>query len=138
MFQRYFVGVAMRHRNFTRETYSARGIKSGHTKILRTLEEHDDCIQVEISRYCDIKPATTVSLLNVMEKDGLIERHSVPEDRRALHVTLTDKGRAQLTVLDELDETLSAALLDGFTPEEAAAFQDYLERMKQNIERFGR
>ncbi len=138
LFQRYFIGVAMRHLNFTRETYSARGIKSGHTKVLRTLEEYGDCIQVEISRYCDITPATTVSLLNVMEKDGLIERHSVPQDRRAIRVCLTEKGRAQIAVLDELDETLSEMLLDGFSPEEATSFQNYLERMKQNIERFSR
>lgn len=137
MFQRFFVGVAMRHRNLTREIYSARGIKSGHTKVLRTLEERDGCIQVEISRNCGIKPATTVSVLNVMEKDGLIERRPVPEDRRAIGVYLTERGRAQLAVLDELDEVLSEALLQGFTAEEAAAFHHYLERMKQNIERFG-
>lgn len=138
MFQRFFVGVAMRHRNLTREVYSVRGIKSGHTKVLRALEEHDGCIQVEISRKCGIKPATTVSVLNVMEKDGLIERRSVPGDRRAIGVYLTERGRTQLTILDEMDVVLSEALLKNFTPEEAAAFNDYLERMKQNIERFGR
>ena len=138
MFQRYFVGIAMCHRNFTRETYSEKGIKAGHPKVLRTLEEHDGCIQVEISRYCGIKPATTVSLLNVMEKDGLIERHTLPEDRRAIRVTLTEKRREQLAGLDEMDAVLSEALLEGFTEEETAAFQDYLERMKQNIERFNR
>lgn len=138
MFQRYFVGVAMCHRNLTREVYSARGIKSGHTKVLRTLEEHDGCIQVEISRNCGIKPATTVSVLNVMEKDGLIERRPVPGDRRAIGVYLTEQGRAQLVILDELDEILSEALLKGFTPEETAMLNDYLERMKQNIERFGK
>ena len=73
-----------------------------------------------------------------MEKDGLIERHTLPEDRRAIRVTLTEKGREQLAGLDEMDAVLSEALLEGFTEEETAAFQDYLERMKQNIERFNR
>ena len=138
LFHRYFVAVAMRHRNFTRETYSARGIKSGHTKVLRALEEHGSCIQVEISRICDITPATTVSLLNVMEKDGLIERHTVPEDRRAIHVELTERGREQIAIRDELDQRLTENLLDGFSSEEIAQFRNYLERMKQNIERVSR
>ncbi len=138
MFHRYFIDVAMRHRNFTREAYSARGIKSGHTKVLRTLEECGACIQVDISRNCNITPATTVSLLNVMEKDGLIERHAVPKDRRAMNVELTQKGLEQIAVMNELDQHLSAILLDGFSSEEAAEFEDYLERMKQNIERFSR
>ena len=135
MFQVKFIGIALRHQNLTRETYARRGIKSGHPKVLRTLQTHDGCMQVELSRLCGITPATTVSLLNVMERDGLIERRAVPDDRRALGVHLTEKGRAQLDILDELDISLSHELLEGFTPEEARQFENYLERMRKNIAR---
>ena len=135
MFQENFIGLSLRHQNLTREVYGRRGIKSGHPKVLRTLQSHDGCMQVELSRLCGITPATTVSLLNVMERDGLIERRAVPGDRRAFGVHLTDKGRAQLDILDELDVSLSRELLHGFTPEESRQLEHYLERMRNNIER---
>lgn len=135
LFHTDFIGVSIKHRNMTREVYAAHGIKMGHTKILRTLERYGERIQVEISRDCGITPATTVSLLNVMERDGLIERHTVPQDRRAVSVVLTDKGREQLAVIEKLDALISEQLLVGFAPEEVATLKAYLERMTENIER---
>ena len=69
------------------------GLTPGQPKILDYLLHHDGAIQKEIAMFCHIEPASLTTILNGMEKKGYIERKSVENNRRSLHVYLTKTGR---------------------------------------------
>ena len=71
------------------------GLTPGQPKILDYLLHHDGAIQKEIAMFCHIEPASLTTILNGMEKKGYIERKSVENNRRSLHVYLTKTGICQ-------------------------------------------
>ena len=50
------------------------------------------CTQVELSRELMQHRSNITGLVDRLESRGLVRRRDVPADRRAFHVTLTDKG----------------------------------------------
>ncbi len=46
----------------------------------------------EISKLLQVTPPTVTQLLKGLEANGLIERHIDPRDRRAVGITLSEKG----------------------------------------------
>ena len=69
------------------------GLSSGQPKVLEFLLENEGSDQKTIAANCEIEQATVGTILNKMEKDGLIERRQVVGNRRSLFVYMTAKGR---------------------------------------------
>ena len=68
-------------------------------------------------------------LIEKLRQKGLVERCTCPTDRRAVDVTITDKGLALLAVLDEAE----TAWLDTFkklTPEEVDTLNRLLGKLR--------
>lgn len=61
----------------------------------------------EISRLLNVTPPTVTQLLKGLEANGLVERHTDLTDRRAVGITLTEKGtRVIMQASAELSATL--------------------------------
>lgn len=73
------------------------GLTPGQPKILDYLLHHDGAIQKDIAIFCHIEPASLTVILNGMESKGYIERKTVGNDRRSLHVYLTETGKSMRT-----------------------------------------
>ncbi|MDE6580452.1 MAG: MarR family transcriptional regulator, partial [Ruminiclostridium sp.] len=58
----------------------------GHPKILDYLKDHNGTVQKEIAEACHIEQASLTSVLNGMEKKGLITREMRHGNRRSLYV----------------------------------------------------
>lgn len=58
------------------ERVAEEGLSSGQPKVLEFLLEHDGCMQKEIAHACSVEAASVTSLLNKMERDGLVQRRS--------------------------------------------------------------
>ena len=71
-------------------------------------------------------------MLDRLEEKGFVERCRHPEDRRVIHVHLTDKGEqmAELMIKTAMN-TLNHFLRD-FTPDEIELFKGFLRRMIAN------
>jgi DNA-binding MarR family transcriptional regulator len=61
----------------------------------------------EISKLLQVTSPTITQLLKGLEANGLIERHIDPADRRAVGITLTEKGER---VTEQAAEAFSASL----------------------------
>ncbi len=89
--------------------------------------------QLDIVRLTRLKPPTVSVLLRRMEEEGYVTRVTDETDRRAVRVTLTQKGldfdREQLARLSTNDHQAVA----GFTPEECATLEALLMRMRDNL-----
>jgi DNA-binding MarR family transcriptional regulator len=112
-------------------------IKShGRYTLLRILyfARGDPLTQVEITNLMKVTSPNITYLIGVLEKDGLVERRTDPQDRRASLVELTPAGVAlaerQVPAMAEFMTRMS----EGFSEEEKAQFYDYLERFRQNAD----
>lgn len=74
--------------------------------------------QIEIARRIGVEGATLTRMLDTLEKDGLVERLAVPNDRRAKQIRLTGQGEKILAEIMARADELRNELLVGLDPEE--------------------
>jgi len=79
--------------------------------VLRTLIEQKDITQSQLSATITSDPNTVASLVNRMEKAGLIERESHERDRRANRLRVSRSGRARYKLAREVAVTLQGEVL---------------------------
>ena len=109
------------------------GLTPGQPKILDYLLHHDGAIQKEIAMFCHIEPASLTTILNGMEKKGYIERKSVENNRRSLHVYLTKTGREYADRLNLEFAKIESKALKGFSETSKQQLYDLLGRIYQNM-----
>lgn len=71
------------------------GLTPDQFTALRTLLEHDGISQRELTSLMSSDPNTVASLVNRMEKAGVIERQTHEQDRRANRLRLKAVGHAK-------------------------------------------
>lgn len=64
----------------------------GMDEVLSKFGSKDGMRLSELGRCAGLEPSTITGLLDRMERDGLVYRANVPNDRRAQKATLTEKG----------------------------------------------
>ena len=92
-------------------------------------EPNGPLTQNELSRMLLVDKSNITSLLDRMERDGLIRRNEVAGDRRSYHISLTDAGREAIDRIDPLYQEVVAGIMSAFTPEE----EDELIRLTQKL-----
>lgn len=105
----------------------------GQPKVLDYLSGHDGAVQKEIASECHIEPASLTSILNGMEKKGLIIRKMREDNRRYLYVYMTEKGREAVRIVNAAFEEIEHAVLEGFSQEEKEMLLMFLERIHANF-----
>ena len=67
----------------------------------------------ELAKMAGLEPSTMTGLLDRMERDALITRSAVPNDRRAQHISLTQRGyNVRESVLKIVDQVLDEVFRD--------------------------
>lgn len=109
------------------------GLSPGQPKILFYLTEHNNCMQKDLAENCDVEPATISRMITNMEESGLIRRNIQKENRRAVTISITEKGQEAYRHWQDIFADVEQKELKGFTPQEQANFKDYLNRIYQNF-----
>jgi DNA-binding MarR family transcriptional regulator len=73
-------------------------------------------------------------MLDRLEGKGLIRRNRCAEDRRLMHLELTDEGRAAYPRMREISLAVANRFLRGFSKAEARQLEAMLSRMLENAE----
>ena len=71
-------------------------ISMTHFHLLSMLERHGSITMSRIAELLNVSVSNATGLIDRIEERGLVERVRLPSDRRAVHVQLTDEGRAKL------------------------------------------
>jgi MarR family transcriptional repressor of emrRAB len=88
-----------------------------------------------LSEACQEKAANLTRVSDELVARGLIERGPKPGDRRAVMISLSERGRALIEqVLPEITAMVNAAY-DGFTPEELGQLAALQARVIGNLAR---
>lgn len=109
------------------------GLSPGQPKLLNHLASHGQCLQKDLASALDVEPGTVSKLLNAMEENHYITRSSIPGDKRATLIALTDEGRRLSTLYTAHMSKLQFHMLEGFSEEEKVAFEDMLCRAYHNM-----
>jgi len=104
--------------------------------ILSCLWCKDGQTATEIAQRICLDGSTITGILDRMENKGLLERQSDPNDRRAIRVVLSDKGRQLEKPLGEVVKASNQRVLDIFTKEEQELFVESLKRVADNISKW--
>jgi DNA-binding MarR family transcriptional regulator len=99
------------------EGFAAEGfpeVKASYGSVLIPLFEEDGLRMGEIARRARLSKQTMTTMVRLCERDGLVERHPDPEDRRATLVRLTTRAKrfrpAAERVLERLERDATGAL----------------------------
>lgn len=110
------------------------GLYRGQPPLLHILWEHEGITQSELSKKMHIQPATLTKMLQRMEHAGLIIRKADPADQRVMRVYLTQAGWGIQTVVRTHERQIGVEMLANFSPEQQALIQDFLIRMRNNLQ----
>lgn len=81
-----------------------------------------------------VEGPSMVSMLDRLERDGLVERVASPTDRRVKLVQLTEDGGKVFAEVKKEAAAFRALLLDGVDPDELAGATRLLEALRKRIE----
>lgn len=105
----------------------------GHWTFLRALWERDGLTQKQLSDEVGVMEPTTLMAVRAMEARGWVERRQRADNRKNVHVYLTDCGRALKDVLVPLAEEVNATGAKGLTADEIAVARRVLLTMITNL-----
>lgn len=109
------------------------GLTSGQPKILEYLSELEGVEQKTIARSCEIESATVGSILDRMEKSGLIERRRREGNRRSLYVYLTPAGRDAAAQTEKIFAAAEERAFAGMSQEEIALLRGGIDKVYENL-----
>ena len=109
------------------------GLTIGQPKVLDYLKEHDGSNQKEIARACFLEAGSLTSILNRMEEKGLVERRMLNGNRRSFHVFLTENGKKNQELVEEMFAEIEKDALDGISSEEFETFMEVYRKIYGNL-----
>lgn len=92
-------------------------LKARSYSVLALAAEHSPS-QRELAEFLRLDPSQIVSLIDELEKRGLVERHTHPADRRANIVVATDAGRALFARAQKSARSVELSLRARVAPED--------------------
>lgn len=116
---------------------TAQGIEAfngAQGRILYVLWQEDGVPIKTIAERCGLAITSLTTMLERMEKSGLIIRQQDSGDKRKTLIFLTDKAKALKEDYDAVSDRMSALFYQGFTEEEIRNFEEHLERIRLNLE----
>ena len=104
------------------------GISPQQYNILRILKGANDPLKVQVvkERMVERSPNAT-RLMDKLCAKQLIDRIPCPEDRRVVHITITDKGKQ---LLNDISDNFNDDILKNITENEATQLSDLLDKLR--------
>ncbi len=89
-----------------------RGVSMSNLHVLSMVERHGELAMSRIAEALDISLSNATGLVDRMEERGLVERVRDAEDRRVVHVRLSEAGRDALSDLEVYQDAAVGRILD--------------------------
>lgn len=114
--------------SFQNDFFKPFGISPQQFNILKILNGANEPLKVQVikDRMIDRSPNATRLMDKLCEKQ-LIERIPCPDDRRVVHIVITEKGKQ---LLNAISDNFNDELVKNITPHEAQMLSDLLDKMR--------
>jgi DNA-binding MarR family transcriptional regulator len=93
----------------------------------------DGLFMSELSQLLMVSGGNITGITDNLERDGLVERIMLPEDRRARKVCLTEKGRAAFEQMAAVHESWINDWLSSLSAQEQHQLYALLGKLKQSM-----
>ncbi|AWI05408.1 MarR family winged helix-turn-helix transcriptional regulator [Clostridium drakei] len=113
--------------------YGITGVQSMILGFVYHKSEERDIFQKDIEEVFDIRRSSVTSVLQLMEKNGYIERVSVSEDARLKKIILTKKGLEIQRKVHESIIKIEKYLRDELSDDEMYILIHLLDRLSKKI-----
>jgi DNA-binding MarR family transcriptional regulator len=97
--------------------------------VLVIIEANPDLKQSELARATHLDRSTVVTVIDNLERRGLVERRAALHDRRSNAIRLTDAGSALLRQLKRKVDQHEKRLLENFADGELEVFLKLLQKV---------
>ena len=111
----------------------AHGMTRAQWGVLFRLQRNEGLKQSELADLLEVQPITLTRLIDRLCDNGLIERRSDPNDRRAKRLFLTPAAKPVLEKVTATAETMMASVLAGLDPAAREAMRASLTVIKSNL-----
>ncbi|MEU1518704.1 MarR family transcriptional regulator [Streptomyces sp. NPDC005811] len=119
-------------RRFVENRLRAGGASVARLRALRMLARAERPLRMrDLSEMTGVAARTTTSIVDSLERDGLVERVRHPDDRRAFLLRLTDDGLRCHREAEEVDRLALAEATAGLTPEDRERFRALLTVVRE-------
>lgn len=98
---------------------------------LRILAMEGDVTPSSLSQYLELNKSSVTSLIDSLEKEGLVIRNPDPDDRRKCFISLSSEGRQYLEVFDEFMDLISERIACHLSDLE---YEEFLSSMRKVVE----
>ena len=125
--------VARLLRTYADQRVRQYGMTRAQWAVLARLEHFEGLKQQELADMLDLQPITLTRLVDRLCANGLIERRSDPNDRRAKRLYLTPQARPLMDRLADLGADMMDTVLEGFDLKTIERMTAELARVKENL-----
>jgi len=87
----------------------------------------------DLARAADLNPGAMTRLLDKLEARGLLVREADPNDRRALHIHLTQAGFTMWRDIDQCGQRVRERALRGMDDDTRTQLTRLLEQVRDNL-----
>lgn len=105
------------------------GVEPRAYAVLQALTDEDGQSQRRLSERLGIHRNVMVTMIDKLERQGLVKRMPHPADRRAFAVTLTERARELVPALDAEVSAQEDEITAGLTSTEREEMLKYLQRV---------
>jgi DNA-binding MarR family transcriptional regulator len=109
-------------------------LSAAQFSVIASLAGEDRRSASDLCKVISYDAGAMTRMLDRLEGKGLIRRTRSPDDRRLVHLELTDEGRAAWPRMRELALAVANRFLRGFTKAEARQLESLLARMLENAQ----
>lgn len=104
-----------------------------HVRVLKIITKKPQCTAVDIANFLDRDKAQVTRLLSALIKQELIVKEPNPEDKRSQCLAITERGKAIVVQLSEVDNEMFEKMKIGIDSDELATFERVAKAMAQNL-----
>lgn len=124
------------HKKSSFREFQKLNLTTGQPKVLSILHQKEGYLQKDLAKRAHVEPATMTSILNNMEKKGLIYKEVtfVSGGKRANAIFLTEKGREISIKVDKIVDNMEKLSFQGFSDNEKQLIINLLDRIQSNLQ----
>lgn len=125
------------HKNFSRAFHQAGSsscnLNKNQSKAVLIIGAVGEIMPTTLGKCLDLQKGSLTSMIDALEKEGIVYRRGDPGDRRKILVSLTEKGKDYRDKLTEKFETNCSEVLNRLAEEDIAAYQESLKTMLNTL-----
>lgn len=128
-----FTDTSRLHHRYHHTIFESFNLHRGQAPLLNKLAETDGISQKELANRMNISPATLTRMVQNMEKNGLVKRHTDLHDQRITIISLTTKGIEVRAQIKEKMGVIDEKIFKNFSTNEKDNLKDMLLRIQTQL-----